>query len=66
MACIMRHGFKSIAAREKVVGWYHTGPKLRANDSDINELMRRFVPNPVRAALLYVRCLIHRAASRDH
>ncbi|CAD1472147.1 unnamed protein product [Heterotrigona itama] len=37
----------SFAAREKVVGWYHTGPKLHQNDVAINELIRRYCPNSV-------------------
>lgn len=28
------------SAKEHVVGWYSTGPKLRENDLDINELFR--------------------------
>ena len=36
-----------LSAREKVVGWYHTGPKLNQNDVAINELMRRYCPNSV-------------------
>eukprot|EP01026_Neomeris_dumetosa_P019855 TRINITY_DN1800_c0_g2_i2.p1 TRINITY_DN1800_c0_g2~~TRINITY_DN1800_c0_g2_i2.p1 ORF type:complete len:323 (+),score=54.22 TRINITY_DN1800_c0_g2_i2:58-1026(+) len=38
---------KKVNAREKIVGWYHTGPRLRESDLDINELMAKFVPNPV-------------------
>lgn len=34
-------------ARENVVGWYSTGPKVRASDLEINELMRKYTPNPV-------------------
>jgi hypothetical protein len=30
-----------------MVGWYHTGPKLRASDQEINELFKRFVARPV-------------------
>ena len=30
-----------------MVGWYHTGPKMRASDQEINELFKRFVPRPV-------------------
>lgn len=36
-----------LLAREKVVGWYHTGPKLHQNDVAINELIRRYCPNSV-------------------
>ncbi|KXZ48339.1 hypothetical protein GPECTOR_28g745 [Gonium pectorale] len=39
--------FKKVNAREKVVGWYSTGPKLREADLDINELIRQFCDNPV-------------------
>lgn len=34
-------------AREKLIGWYHTGPRLRASDQDINDLMKQFIPRPV-------------------
>lgn len=34
-------------AREKMIGWYHSGPKLRASDLEINELFKRYTPNPV-------------------
>ena len=30
-----------------MIGWYHTGPKLRASDQEINELFKRFVARPV-------------------
>lgn len=30
-----------------MVGWYHTGPKLRASDLEINQLFKRYNPNPV-------------------
>lgn len=36
-----------ISARERIVGWYHTGPKLHQNDVAVNELMRRYCPNSV-------------------
>ncbi|XP_041375285.1 26S proteasome non-ATPase regulatory subunit 7-like [Gigantopelta aegis] len=39
--------FKKVNARERVVGWYHTGPKLHSNDVAINELVRRYNPNSV-------------------
>eukprot|EP01024_Parvocaulis_polyphysoides_P076671 TRINITY_DN9995_c0_g1_i1.p1 TRINITY_DN9995_c0_g1~~TRINITY_DN9995_c0_g1_i1.p1 ORF type:complete len:342 (-),score=60.53 TRINITY_DN9995_c0_g1_i1:168-1163(-) len=38
---------KKVNAREKIVGWYHTGPRLKECDLDINELISKFVPNPV-------------------
>eukprot|EP00955_Chlamydomonas_euryale_P114955 366318-Chlamydomonas_euryale.AAC.14 len=33
------------AAREKVVGWYSTGPKLKEADLDINSLLSKFTEN---------------------
>ena len=30
-----------------MIGWYHSGPKLRASDLEINELFKRYTPNPV-------------------
>ncbi|MCO5547598.1 hypothetical protein L7F22_001049 [Adiantum nelumboides] len=39
--------FKRINAKEHVVGWYSTGPKLRENDLNIHELFRDYLPNPV-------------------
>ena len=29
-----------------MIGWYHTEPKLRA-DQEINDLFKRFIPRPV-------------------
>ncbi|KAF5378370.1 hypothetical protein D9615_008746 [Tricholomella constricta] len=39
--------FKKVNARERMIGWYHTGPKMRASDQEINELFKRFVARPV-------------------
>ena len=36
-----------LAARETIVGWYSTGPKLRASDLDINSLMSNYCSDPV-------------------
>jgi 26S proteasome regulatory subunit N8 len=30
-----------------MIGWYHTGPKLRGSDQEINEVFKRFIPRPV-------------------
>lgn len=43
----MYHMFKKVNAKEKVVGWYHTGPKLHQNDIAINDLMRKFCQDSV-------------------
>ena len=39
--------FKKVNAREKLIGWYHSGPRLRASDLEINELFKRYIPNPL-------------------
>lgn len=38
----MYNMFKKVNAREKVIGWYHTGPKLHQNDVAINDLVRQY------------------------
>nr|KMM63942.1 26S proteasome regulatory subunit rpn-8 [Coccidioides posadasii RMSCC 3488] len=43
----MNDMFKKINAREKLIGWYHSGPKLRASDLEVNELFKRYTPNPL-------------------
>lgn len=30
-----------------MIGWYHSGPKLRSSDLEINELFKRYTPHPV-------------------
>jgi len=39
--------FRKVNASEKVVGWYSSGPKIKANDIEINELFRRYTKEPV-------------------
>ncbi|KAM5538096.1 hypothetical protein V8D89_008293 [Ganoderma adspersum] len=39
--------FKKVNARERMIGWYHTGPKLRASDQEINDLLKKFIARPV-------------------
>jgi len=39
--------FKKVNARERMIGWYHSGPKLRASDLEINELFKQYIPRPV-------------------
>lgn len=39
--------YKKINAKEKMIGWYHSGPKLRASDLQINELFKKWIPQPV-------------------
>ena len=35
---IMYQMFKKVNAKERIVGWYHTGPKLHQNDIQENPL----------------------------
>jgi len=39
--------FRKVNAKERIIGWYHTGPKLRPGDVNINEVLRQFVPHPI-------------------
>jgi len=39
--------FKKVNWREKIVGWYHTGPKLHPNDVDIDEKIKKLAANAV-------------------
>ena len=34
-------------AREKVIGWYHTGPRLREGDLDIHHLISSYCDSPI-------------------
>jgi len=39
--------FCGAAAKEKIVGWYHTGPRIRQADLDITALMSNYCENPL-------------------
>merc|ERR1712039_163837 len=39
--------FKKVNAKERVVGWYSSGPKIKASDLSIHELYRRYCPEPI-------------------
>lgn len=43
----MFHMFKKVNAKERILGWYSTGPRLREADLDINDLMSQFCDDPV-------------------
>ena len=43
--------FKKVNAKERIVGWYHTGPKLHPNDIAINDLLRKYCSHR------YVECV---------
>lgn len=38
---------RKINSKEVVVGWYSTGPRIRPNDIELNEIIRRYNTNPV-------------------
>jgi len=38
---------RKVNVREKLVGWYTTGPKIRAGDLQIDRLVRRYASKPV-------------------
>lgn len=39
--------FKKVNQKERVVGWYSTGPKIKPSDLSIHDLYRRYCPEPV-------------------
>ncbi|XP_054528349.1 26S proteasome non-ATPase regulatory subunit 7-like [Pan troglodytes] len=39
--------FKRVNARERIVEWYHIGPKLHKNDTAFDEIMKRYCRNSV-------------------
>merc|ERR1712216_1016454 len=39
--------FKKVAAKEKIVGWYSTGPRIKPADLEIHEIFREYCANPV-------------------
>ena len=43
----MNEMFQKINKREKLVGWYSSGPKIRPHDIEINEVFRKYCDKPV-------------------
>ena len=43
----MLHMFKKVAAKERIVGFYSTGPSIRPNDLRIYSMLTRFIPKGV-------------------
>lgn len=39
--------FKKVNAREKVLGWYTTGQHFKHHDIQINEVFKKYTPNPI-------------------
>ena len=49
---------RKINSKEKIIGWYSTGPSIKKADIEINEILRRYNTNPV-----FVVIKVHEAAS---
>ncbi|WWD19451.1 hypothetical protein CI109_103911 [Kwoniella shandongensis] len=39
--------FRKVNAKERPIGFYHTGPRLRSSDLEISQLFKRFCSRPV-------------------
>jgi len=39
--------FRKVNAKERIVGWYHTGPELHASDTEINDIFKKYTQNSV-------------------
>eukprot|EP00993_Chasmostoma_nieuportense_P001536 NODE_2409_length_1185_cov_130.434783_g2295_i0.p1 GENE.NODE_2409_length_1185_cov_130.434783_g2295_i0~~NODE_2409_length_1185_cov_130.434783_g2295_i0.p1 ORF type:complete len:327 (+),score=91.60 NODE_2409_length_1185_cov_130.434783_g2295_i0:57-1037(+) len=39
--------FRKVNAKERIVGWYSTGPKIKPNDIDIHQIFRAYCTFPV-------------------
>lgn len=39
--------FRKVNAKERIVGWYHTGPELHHSDTEINDIFKKYTPNSV-------------------
>ncbi|ODN80015.1 hypothetical protein L202_03876 [Cryptococcus amylolentus CBS 6039] len=39
--------FRKVNAKERPIGFYHTGPRLRSSDLEITSLFKRFCPRPL-------------------
>ncbi|GFZ48514.1 26S proteasome regulatory subunit RPN8 [Saitozyma sp. JCM 24511] len=39
--------FRKVNAKERPIGFYHTGPRLRSSDLEISDLFKRFCDRPV-------------------
>jgi proteasome lid subunit RPN8/RPN11 len=54
----MYNMMRKINSKEKIIGWYSTGPSIKKADIDINEILRRYNTNP-----LFVVIRVHEAAT---
>eukprot|EP00800_Vazella_pourtalesii_P015102 TRINITY_DN4013_c1_g2_i1.p1 TRINITY_DN4013_c1_g2~~TRINITY_DN4013_c1_g2_i1.p1 ORF type:complete len:249 (+),score=65.77 TRINITY_DN4013_c1_g2_i1:47-748(+) len=44
--------FRKVNSKERVVGWYHSGPKLRINDIEINDIVSMYCNDPILVMIL--------------
>jgi proteasome lid subunit RPN8/RPN11 len=49
---------RKINSKEKIIGWYSSGPGIKKADIDINEILRKYNTNPV-----FVVIKVHEAAA---
>lgn len=49
---------RKINSKEKIVGWYSTGPSIKKADIDINEIIRKYNTTPI-----FVVVKLHEAAT---
>jgi proteasome lid subunit RPN8/RPN11 len=49
---------RKINSKEKIIGWYSSGPAIKKADIDINEILRKYNTNPV-----FVLIKVHEAAA---
>lgn len=54
----MYHMMRRINGKEKIIGWYSTGPEIKKADIDINEILRRYNSNPI-----FVLCNVKQSQS---
>lgn len=38
---------RKINSKEKIIGWYSSGPEIKKADIDISEILRRYNTNPL-------------------
>ncbi|KAJ9098385.1 proteasome regulatory particle subunit [Naganishia cerealis] len=39
--------YQKINAKERLIGWYHSGPKLKSSDLKINDVFKKYTANPL-------------------
>jgi 26S proteasome regulatory subunit N8 len=49
---------RKINSKERIIGWYSSGPAIKKADIDINEILRKYNTNPV-----FVLIKVHEAAA---